>query len=187
MFRTIYRGSGYSFANDPDFTHVSANPDYWDAINEKFYSKYKGINAWHYKLKETCESGKPIVSPFGREWDVPILNQYGKINWTVFTNYPVQGTGADVMTIARISMYNRVKKAKLLHIIKFIQTVHDSIMVDCPEEYVQWVVNTFHQVFADLQKNIKKLFGYEWVVPLTCETYGGLNQKEVVDLFPQKV
>ena len=113
------------------------------------------------------------------------MNSYGKINWTQFTNYPVQGTGADVMTIARISFYNRVKKAGLLHIIKHIQTVHDSIMVDCPDEHVQWVVNQFHEVFAVIPKNIKKLFGYEWVVPLQCETYGGLNQKEVVDLFPQ--
>ncbi|HXQ33616.1 MAG TPA: hypothetical protein VN843_06305, partial [Anaerolineales bacterium] len=29
LFRTIFRGSGWSFANDPDFLHVSNDPAYW--------------------------------------------------------------------------------------------------------------------------------------------------------------
>jgi DNA polymerase-1 len=180
LFRTIFRGTGYSFANDPDFSHVSSDPDYWDDINYKFYNKYKGINECHYKWKELCEAGVPIVSPFGREWDVPLLNSYGKINWTQFTNYPVQGTGADVMKIARISMYNRVKKLGIP--VLFIQTVHDSIVVDCPTELAQFVVNLFHEVFRDLQMNLKKLFGYEWIVPLECEVKVGVNQKDMKKL-----
>ena len=39
LFRTIFRGSGWSFANDPDFMHVSSNPKYWDEVNYKFYEK----------------------------------------------------------------------------------------------------------------------------------------------------
>lgn len=178
LFRTIYRGSGYSFANDPDFAHVSSNADYWDSVNEKFFAKYSGINECHYQWKERCEQGLPIVSPFGREWDIPLLNSYGKINWTQFTNYPVQGTGADVMMIARISFYNRVKKKPWGHKVKLISTVHDSCLVDAPEELTQDIVNLYHQVFDDVPKNIKKLFQYDWVVPISCETYAGLNQKE---------
>ena len=29
LFRTIFRGSGWSFANDPDFMHVSSCPIFW--------------------------------------------------------------------------------------------------------------------------------------------------------------
>lgn len=181
LFRTIYRGSGYSFANDPDFAHVSSNADYWDSVNEKFFAKYSGINECHYQWKERCEQGLPIVSPFGREWDIPLLNSYGKINWTQFTNYPVQGTGADVMMLARISFWNRVKKAKL-NDVKLIQTVHDSIVVDCPDKHVEFTAITFMEVFRDLQKNIKKIFDYEWVVPLACEVKAGVNQKEMKPL-----
>lgn len=184
LFRTIFRGTGYSFSIDPDFAHVSTSSDFWDTKNEQFYKKYKGVDACHYQWKKLCEDGKPIISPFGREWDVPLLNQYGKINWTQFTNYPVQGTGADIMMIARISFWNRVVKAGLENIIKLVQTVHDSIVVDCPKEYLKWVVETFHQVFKDLIANIKKLFGYDWKVPLDCECSYGDNQKDVttVDL-----
>ena len=93
LFRTIFRGTGYSFSIDPDFAHVSTSSDFWDVKNEQFYKKYKGVDACHYQWKKLCEDGKPIISPFGREWDVPLLNQYGKINWTQFTNYPVNYSG----------------------------------------------------------------------------------------------
>ena len=88
------------------------------------------------------------------------------------------------MMIARISFWNRVVKAGLENIIKLVQTVHDSIVVDCPKKYLKWVVETFHQVFKDLIANIKKLFGYDWKVPLDCECSYGDNQKDVttVDL-----
>src|SRR5687768_13315743 len=52
LFRTIFRGSGWSFANDPDFMHVSADPKYWDKVNEKFFAKYVGIDKCHKKWAE---------------------------------------------------------------------------------------------------------------------------------------
>jgi len=182
LFRTIFRGSGYSFANDPDFSHVSSSADYWDEVNVKFFNKYKGINTCHYKWKECCEQGAAIEGPLGRQWEIPLMNSYGKINWTQFTNYPVQGTGADIMMLARISFYNRMKK--LGWPITLVQTVHDSIVVDCPDEYVQRVVNLFHEVFKDLQANIKKLFNYTWIVPLECEVKIGKDQKNMKEIAP---
>lgn len=182
LFRTIFRGTGYSFSVDPDFAHVSSDASYWEGINVKFYKKYAGIDACHYHWKGLLEQGKPIVSPLGREWDVPLLNTYGKINWTQFTNYPVQGTGADVMTIARISAHNRIKARGWD--VKAVQTVHDSIVYDVHDKHIQQMVNLFHEVFKDIQPNIKKLFNYEWVVPLECEVKVGPNQKDMKEMKP---
>lgn len=186
LFRTIYnRGKGYAFTVDPDFMGVSTSVSYWDDIGEKFYKKYKGIDKLHHKWKDDLFENDTITSDiFGCEWTCDKFTKYGDINWNTLTNYPNQGTGAHVMTIARVSFWNRVKKAKLQEYVKPIQTVHDSIMCDVLDECVQWTVNTYHEVFRDIPANIKKLFGYEWIVPLQCETYGGKNQKEVVDLFP---
>jgi DNA polymerase I-like protein with 3'-5' exonuclease and polymerase domains len=188
LFRTIYRGTGWSFANDPDFMHVSSDASFWDQVNEKFYNKYQGINNCHYAWKSTVEEGKPIEGPLGRLWDIPLLNKYGKVNWTQFTNYPVQGTAADVMAIARISFANRLKKLGWSQSgdgngpVLLIQTVHDSIVCDCPEEYVQRVVNLFHEVFRDVRANILKIFKYEWVVPIDCECKYGMNQAKMLDI-----
>jgi DNA polymerase-1 len=182
LVRTIYRGTGWSFANDPDFMHVSADAAFWDEINEKFYGKYEGINNCHYAWKETVEQGKPIEGPLGRLWDLPLLNKYGKINWTQLTNYPVQGTAADVMAIARVSFANRLAKSGIPAVL--IQTVHDSIVCDCPSEYAQDVVDLFHQVFRDIRANVSRIFKYEWIVPIDCECKVGMNMSSMLDIDP---
>lgn len=182
LFRTIFRGSGWSFANDPDFSHVSSDQNYWEEINAKFYKKYYGIDEQHHRWKTLIEQGLPIESPLGRQWILPLLNKYGKINWTQITNYPVQGTGADIMMIARVSFARRLAQRNLP--VKLIQTVHDSIVCDGEESCVQEVVNLYHDVFKDLQNNIKKVFGYDWITPLECECYIGRHQGEHIDVKP---
>jgi hypothetical protein len=40
----------------------------------------------------------------------------------------------------------------------------------------------FHGVFHDIPANIKKLFGYEWKVPLGCEVKAGPNLKDMEEV-----
>jgi DNA polymerase-1 len=177
LFRTIFRGSGWSFANDPDFMHVSSDPRFWDEIGIKFFGKYKGIDACHKKWADQVVRGEDLVGPSGRRWTVSLLHDnYGnvKIPWTTLTNYPVQGTGADVMMIARISFSRRLKASGIPALM--VSTVHDSIVVDVEKVYVQQVVDLFYQVFDDLALNFSKTFKYEWNVPLACEVKIGMDQ-----------
>lgn len=179
LFRTIFRGSGYAFSVDPDFMHVSDKPSYWDNVNEKFYKKYHGLDKKHHEWADMVLHSKPIIGPLGREWFVPMKRNKKTLElelpWTKFTNYPVQGTGADIMSLARVSAFRRIKAAAIP--CKFITTVHDSIVVDVPDEYVQQVVDIFYQVFDDLQLNIWKMFRYEWQTPMTCECKAGRDMK----------
>jgi len=181
LFRTIFRGSGYSFANDPDFVHVSSDPDFWDEMNAKFFKKYDGIDTIHKKWAKLCLDKQPIVSPLGREWLIPYFNEYKRIQWSTFTNYPVQGTGADIMMLARVAMARRIKANKWYDV-KLFQTVHDDLKVDAPSEYVQPVCNLYHEVFAGIVPNIKKIFGYDWQTPLECEVKYGMNMKELTPI-----
>lgn len=162
--------------------HVSTSSKYWDAVGEKFYAKYAGIDACHKAWADIVVRGEPIVGPLGREWVFNTRDKRGEffIPWTTLTNYPVQGTGADIVALARVSFARRLK-AKNLPVL-LVSTVHDSIVVDSPPEYVQEVVNLFHQVFDDLIPNIRRIFGYEWVVPMTCECNVGLNEKDMTEL-----
>lgn len=181
LFRTIYRGTGWSFANDPDFMHVSTDPKFWDAVGEKFYKKYSGVDACHMAWKDLVVQGQNIVGPLGREWSISLKRNWrGELDipWTTLTNYPVQGTGADIMMLARISFNKRMRAAKLPCIL--ISTVHDSIVVDNPDKDAQQdIVNLFHQVFDDIPKNIKNIFGVDWNVPMDCECKIGLNMKDM--------
>lgn len=178
LFRTIFRGSGWSFANDPDFMHVSASAPFWDDMNEKFYKKYTSLNTTHHRWKDIVMSGKPIVGPLGREWTITIHRDYRgelKIPWTTLSNYPVQGTGADVMMLARLSAHKRIRDAGIDA--KLISTVHDSIVWDTEEKHLGAIATICDGVFADLPKNIKRLFGYQWDTPMACESKYGPNMK----------
>jgi len=180
LFRTIFRGSGWAFANDPDFMHVSSSPQFWDSMNEKFYAKYFNLDKQHKAWMQTVASGKPIEGPLGRSWTLEMKRDYkGELKLPInqLVNLPVQGTGADIMTIARISAYKRIKKAEIP--CDFISTVHDSIVVDTHEKYLQPLREIFDQVFADIPKNIKAVFGYDWKVPMACESKYGPNMKEM--------
>jgi len=184
LFRTIFRGSGWSFANDPDFMHVSKSPQFWDDMNERFYKKYHALDATHSRWKDEVMAGRPIVGPLGREWTIKLHRGTGafdfgdlKVPWTTLSNYPVQGTGADVMMLARLSANQRIKDAGIEA--KLISTVHDSIFWDTREKNLEAIAAICDGVFTDLHKNIKAVFGYEWVTPMACESKYGPNMKEM--------
>lgn len=180
LFRTIFRGSGWAFAHDPQFMHVSSDPKFWDRIGEKFYKKYNVVDKCHNDWASLITKGLPIVGPLGREWAISNRDKRGElfVPWTTLTNYPVQGTGADIMAIARVSFARRLKASGMPLLL--VSTVHDSIIVDCPDEkYIQPCINLFHQVFDDIPSNIKRMFGYTWIVPMDCECKIGRNMLDM--------
>lgn len=189
LFRTIFRGTGWSFAHDPDFSHVSTDPKYWDERNERFYIKYDGLNRIHHDWAMRVTNKKPIVSSItGREWFIPMKQKENRwkeielvIPWTLLSNYPVQGTGADIMTVARVSLNNRLKRYKI-PATQMVATVHDSLVADCDDKVVKDVATIMYEVFDDLEGNIKKLFKYELRVPFPCEVKYGPNLKDSTKL-----
>jgi DNA polymerase I len=182
LFRTIFRGSGWSFANDPDFMHVSSDPTFWDGMNERFYGKYSDLDATHKRWAQGVMRGEPITGPLGRGWLIPIgRDRKGdlRVPWTTLSNYPVQGTGADIMTMARLSARNRIRERGI--VADWISTVHDSIVLDTPDEkYLEPLRRVFDDVFKDIPMNIQKVFGYKWTVPMACESKYGKNMKEML-------
>ena len=52
-------------------------------------------------------------------------------------NAPIQGTAADVMKIAMINVYNKMKEAKLAS--KIVAQVHDELIVDVVKEELETV------------------------------------------------
>jgi len=187
LFRTIFnRGNGYAFTKDPNFMHVSTSVKFWDNIGEKFYTKYKRIDELYDTYLALIGQGKPIIGPLGREWLIPLDTDFKgdlKLPVTKSVNYPTQGTGADIMMLARLSFKKRLLNSPYADKTLLISTVHDSIVLDAPRAYVEPLNAMFHQVFRDIPKNIAKLFGYEWIVPLACEVKIGPNMKDMKKLL----
>ena len=182
-FRTIYGGNEYSFASDPDFAEISTSPKYWKKVLDKYFEKYKGLAHWHRSLLEEVKTTGQIVTPTGRIFKFDLVRGYdGELKWPVtqIKNFPVQSIGADLMSIARVSFYRRFKDANIDGVL--VNTVHDSIVVDCPEASVEKVGRLFHDVFTDIPTNFKRLFGVEFDIPLKCEVSIGNNMKELEEL-----
>ena len=176
VFRLLYGGSAYSYANDPEFMTISKSEKHWQRVIDAYYDKYKGIKKWHTELvREAVETGK-VISPTGREYIFQKFN--GNYKDTQIKNYIVQGTGADIMALARVSFYNRLKKLNYKDCL-LINTVHDSIVIDTIEDHLEVLGEMFHQVFEDLPKNFEKLFLTPFNVPMTCEVLYGQNWEDM--------
>lgn len=156
LFRTIFRGSGWAFAHDPDFFHVSKDPKYWDGLNEAFFAKYSQLDKTHQEWARQVASRRPIRSPLGMEWLVP-LRPNGDIPWTTLSNWPVQGTGADIVMFARVILRSRLRRQGSTSLA--VNTVHDSIVYDAPNpQEVRLVADTALQAFADVHTQMARIF-----------------------------
>lgn len=183
LFRLIYGGTAYTYAHDPDFVDVSTSEKFWQRAIDKFCDKYKGWNNWWADIIREAQMTGKVVNPATKRSYIyePGRNYRGELTWPVTTikNYPVQGLAADLMSIARISFRNRFKQAGIEGIL--VNTVHDSIVVDCASKELERVVVIFKEVFDDLPMNFEKIFKVSFNLPLRCEVSYGNNMKELTE------
>jgi DNA polymerase-1 len=175
-FRLIYGGSAYSYSVDSDFAEVGFSQKRWQQVIDEYYDKYQGLATWHTQIVQEVTLTGRINLPTGRQFDYqPFESPNGDIKWprTTILNYPVQGLGADLVMLARISFRNRLRKLGLRALL--ISTVHDSIVVDCPDKEVDIVCQLAHDVFRDIPANFQKMFGVEFNLPMTAEVLIGNN------------
>ena len=172
VFRLIYGGTAYAYANDPEFTHVSKSDRFWQDIIDQFYGKYQGLYRWHSSLvREVVRTGQ-LVMPTGRTYKYE-KNERNEWPRTTILNYPVQGLGADLMAIARVSLFKRIKKLGIQ--CDFISTVHDSIILDTPKDNVANVLQVINDVWRDIPKNFEVLFKVPFDLPCRVDCKVGEN------------
>ncbi len=174
-FRMIYGGNEFSYASDPDFQSVSRSTKYWSRVIQDYYQKYSGIKIWHDKLIRTVISDGCLEMPTGR---VYTFDRGGyKLPETKIKNYPVQGLGADLVAIARVSLRTRLRDSGLEY--KLVSSVHDSIVVDTPLKNVYNICILMKQAVETVPENFHKLFGIPFDLPLNCEIKVGPNLKQM--------
>ncbi len=179
LFRLIYGGSDYAYANDPNFVDANLSQKQWAKVIEKTYDKYKGLAKWHTKLMQEVVNTSRLEMPTGRVYTFK-RTETGDWPRTQILNYPVQGLGADLMAIARVSLMKRMKQAGLTSL--FICTVHDSILIDSPQEEVAPVCKLMYDVFRDIPKNFQRLFEIEFNLPMQVEVQVGKTWGDMVDV-----
>ena len=139
---------------------------------QEFYDKYRGIRDWHTELvREATTTGK-VQIPSGRTYYFT-TGTNGEWPRTQILNYPVQGLAADLVVIARVSLWKRIQKAGLQEKALFVSSIHDSITLDVVEDkqIQQQVVDMMKSVISDIPLNFKRL----WKTPLNVKLVGEIT------------
>jgi DNA polymerase I-like protein with 3'-5' exonuclease and polymerase domains len=178
LFRAIFKGSAYAYSVDNDFKHLGGQK-FWQGIIDKFYEKYTGIYQYHANLMREATSTGRIISNSGRVYLFEPRMRRGTLTWPEndIVNYPVQGFAADLMSLARVSAWNRLKEQREKGKVLFVNTVHDSLCLDINGNLKEaiHIGNIVKGSFQDIPANFKKIYGSELLVPMDCDFKVGIN------------
>lgn len=181
VFKLLYGATAYGYSTDGDFHEVGLSQNQWQDVIDEFYSKYTGIANWHKQLILEAQTNGRIVIPSGRYY--PIVPDYKKREpWplTVIKNYPVQGFGAELVALARLRCNQLIHESGIEA--KLVGTIHDSIVVDTTTENVYNISKILKQSVEEVPAYVKRLFNYDFTLPLTCEVAFGPNKKEMKEI-----
>tara|TARA_R110000822_G_scaffold122279_4_gene256368 strand:- start:88 stop:819 length:732 start_codon:yes stop_codon:yes gene_type:complete len=186
VFRLMYGGGAWGYANDPAFSWISSKGQFWQDKIDDYYSKYKGFAKWHNTIVVKASREGKLVMPTGRVYHFPLtrnkITNELEVPERAIKNYPVQGLGADVMSVARVSFFKRWKDIGDIKGV-LCNTVHDSIVCDIQSSEVARVRDLCHSVFSDLPDNFGRVFGKRFNLPLCCEVLGGDNMTDMEEIL----
>ena len=138
---------------------------------EQYLDKYSGIKEFMINIVEETKEKGYVETLYHRRRYVPELksNNYmvRQFGGRVAMNTPIQGTAADIMKIAMINVYNKLKENNLKS--KLIVQVHDEILVETLESEKEQI----KQIVKEEMENVIKL-----KVPLLAEVEEGYNWYE---------
>jgi DNA polymerase-1 len=97
-----------------------------EKIRARFFEHFRGFKDWHERVKkELREKGKS-------EGYTLLGRRYTAHTFPDAVNYPIQGTGADLLKLSVLIFDAEVRKENIkAHVINL---VHDEIVVECPME-----------------------------------------------------
>ena len=177
LFRAIYKGSAYAYSVDPDFAHIG-NEKFWQKTIDKFYEKYSGILAYHNRIiKSVVDTGRLVVQT-GRiyTFEPRLVRGEFKYSETDICNYPVQGIAADIMALIRVEARKAIKNMQVKKTL-FINTVHDSIVLDTGDQEWYTICRSIDKCFKKAQQLYQETFLHPLLTPMACEVKVGVNWK----------
>lgn len=135
-FGIIYGISGFSLSKDIGSTVSEAT-----RYIKSYLMNYPSIDRYLDEVVETAKSNGYTTTIYGRRRYIPeltaqnaILRGFGK---RVAMNAPIQGSAADIMKIAMIRVYNRLKSEGASA--RIVMQVHDELIVEARDSDVPLV------------------------------------------------
>ncbi|MDR0916650.1 MAG: DNA polymerase I [Oscillospiraceae bacterium] len=130
-FGIVYGISAFSLSQDIGVTVAEARE-----YMESYFERFSGVRAYMTDIVERAKRDGYVETLFGRRRYVPELassdHNTRAFGERVALNMPIQGTAADIMKIAMVRAYNRLRDSALDAAI--ILQVHDELIVESPQE-----------------------------------------------------
>ncbi len=160
-FGIVYGIGAFSLSQD-----IGTSVQEADRYIKGYLANYSGVAAFMENAKKSAKEKGYAETYFGRRRYLPELNESNAIRRSfgerVAMNMPIQGTAADIIKIAMIQVYERLKaefpKAKL------IMQVHDELIIEAPENQVEEVAKLLKETMET---------ACEMAVPFTVEVACG--------------
>ncbi len=130
-FGIVYGIGAFSLSKDLHITRKEA-----DSYINSYFGTFSGVRTYMDRLiAEAKESGQ-AVTMMGRRRLLPELTAQNHMTRAfgerVARNMPIQGTAADIIKLAMVKVYRRLKDEGLKA--RLILQVHDELIVEAPEE-----------------------------------------------------
>lgn len=130
-FGIVYGIGAFSLSKDIGVSRAEA-----DKYIKGYLATYTGVSEYMENVIKNAKADGYVTTLFGRRRYLPelsssngMLRAFGE---RVARNAPIQGTAADIIKIAMVKVFDRLKKE--LPEAKLILQVHDELIVECPEE-----------------------------------------------------
>ncbi len=130
-FGIVYGIGAFSLSKDLGVSVKEA-----DAFIKHYFEKFPGVKQY---LDTTVEDGRRngfVTTLYGRRRMLPELSSSNfnvrSLGERMAMNTPIQGTAADIIKLAMVRVYQRLKKEGLRA--KLVLQVHDELIVECPED-----------------------------------------------------
>lgn len=156
-FGIVYGISPFSLAQN---IHVYQNEA--KAYIDTYLEKYSGVRDYMQNIIAQAKRDGYVTTLFGRRRPLPELKSSNynirSFGERVARNTPIQGTAADVIKLAMVHVWQRMRREGLSA--KLILQVHDELIVECPEREAE-------QVKSILTEEMENVVRYS--VPLTAD------------------
>lgn len=133
-FGIVYGIGAFSLAKDTGSSVAEAK-----RYIDDYLAHFSGVRQYMETNTKSAEKDGYAVTMFGRRRFIPEILSTNKtvkaLGKRIAMNTPIQGTAADIIKIAMIRVYNRLKRE--LPEAKLILQVHDELIVEAPEAVSQ--------------------------------------------------
>ena len=165
-FGIVYGISAWSLAQD-----IGVFPSEAKQYMDAYLEKYSGVRDYMKSIVEKAKRDGYVSTVYNRRRALPELSSSNfnmrSFGERVALNMPIQGTAADIIKLAMVNVYRRLKSEGLKS--KLILQVHDELICECPENEAERV----KLILSEELENVAKLS-----VPLIVEAKSGHSWAE---------